>query len=127
MLGPAVFALAASAATLAGAGLAIVPHHHPASAAPDDHPREAYRLPLLPLVEHVHHHALASAPGEVGPSFAAADDQTGGEATLLLVSLARIVPRLPRPSLRAVAEFVALRLDDPQWWCATPTGPPRAV
>ena len=115
-----VFAVAAGSSALASNGMAVAPHVDP----PDtpllhEHPLTAYRYPLL--LDAAFRSADANAPIwtlEL-PSQLQLD-------ALVLAILALAVPRLPRPTRRAVATLSAVALQAPQWRLGAPLGPPRA-
>ena len=116
-----VFALAAGSSALAASGLAVPPHIDPPGTPRfHDHLLAAYRYPLFLLRLKM----LSERPAGPGwtlelPSQLALD-------ALVLATLALIVPKLPRPTRRAVAVLPAVLLKAPQWRLGAPLGPPRA-
>jgi len=113
-----VFAVAAGAAAAAGAGVAVAPHVDPPGT-PLFHPHvfAAYRLPIFLGVLRARydpHQGLVSATSVFDL-----------ESTLVLALLALVWPRLPRPSLLAVADVVGVRKARALWDAPQLTGPPR--
>jgi len=115
-----VFAIAAGAATAAGAGVAVAPHvDPPGTPLFHQHVFAAYRLPIFLGVlraKYDPHQGLLS-PASVLEL----------ESTLVLALLALLWPRLPRPSLLAVADVGPLRITRALWRIPLLTGPPRAA
>ena len=116
-----IFALAAGSSALAGAGLAVPPHvDPPGTPLFHDHLLAAYRYPLFLLrlrmltQERSGPGWSLELPGQI---------ELGG---LVLASLALLVPKLPRPTRRAVATLPAVRLAPPKWLASIPLAPPRA-
>ena len=115
-----VFALAVAGATLAGSGLVVAPHvDPPGTRLVHDHVLAAYRFPifLMRLQDRLYR----------GERFSL--DQTAlaaGSAALALALLPFAVPRLPRPTLRAVTRLAAAPLRPSQWRPELPLAPPRA-
>jgi len=117
-----VFALAAGSAALAGAGLAVPPHVDPPGTPRfHDHLLAAYRYPLFLLRLRMLSQQLSGPgwtlelPGQI---------ELGG---LVLASLALLVPKLPRPTRRAVATLPRIRLAPPEWSAWIPLAPPRTL
>lgn len=119
-LAAVVFALAVSGATLAGSGLVVAPHvDPPGTPLVHDHVLAAYRFPifLIRLQDRLYR----------GERFSL--DQSGpaaGSTALALALLTFALPRLPRPTLRAVARLGPAPLRPPQWRPEIPLAPPRA-
>jgi hypothetical protein len=116
-----VFAIAAGSSALAGAGLAVAPHiDPPGTPLFHDHLLAAYRYPLFLMRLRMLTQQLSGPgwtlelPGQI---------ELGG---LVLASLALLVPKLPRPTRRAVATLPAIRLAPPEWRAWIPLAPPRA-
>ncbi len=120
VLATLVFAVAAGAATAAGAGVAVAPHvDAPGTPLFHDHVFAAYRLPIFLGVlraKYDAHQGLMS-PTSVFEL----------ESTLVLALLALLWPRLPRPSLLAVADVGPLQMNQALWRIPLLTGPPRAA
>jgi hypothetical protein len=116
-----VFALAAGSSALAASGLAVPPHIDPPGTPRfHDHLLAAYRYPLFLLRLKM----LAQRPA--GPGWALELPGQLALDALVLATLALIVPKLPRPTRRAVAVVPAVLLRAPQWRLGAPLGPPRA-
>jgi len=116
-----IFAVAAASSALAASGLAVPPHIDPPGTPRfHDHLLAAYRYPLF-LLQLKMSSQRAGGPGWVleTPSQLQLD-------ALVLATLALIVPKLPRPTRRAVAAVAAILLRAPQWRLGAPLGPPRA-
>ena len=113
-----VFAVASGAATAAGAGVAVAPHvDPPGTPLFHQHVFAAYRLPIFLGVlraKYDPHQGLMS-PTSVFEL----------ESALVLALLAMFWPRLPRPSLLAVADVGPLRITRALWRIPLITGPPR--
>lgn len=116
-----VFAVAAGGSVLAAAGLAVPPHLDPPGTPRfHDHVLAAYRYPLFLLrlrTQSLHRDGTGWTIEEPGQLALGA---------LVLATLAFIVPKLPRPTRRAVAVLAAIALRAPQWRLGAPLGPPRA-
>ena len=116
-----VLALAAASSTLAASGLAVPPHIDPPGTPRfHDHLLAAYRYPLFLLRLKM----LSERPA--GPRWTL---ETPGQielGALVLATLALIVPKLPRPTRRAIAVAPAVGLVASQWRLGAPLGPPRA-
>jgi len=115
-----VFAIAAAAATAAGAGVAVAPHIDPPGTPPlHAHTFAAYRLPLFLGVLRARydpHQGLLNTTSVLDL-----------EITLVLALLALLWPRLPRPTLLAVADVAPARISSALWNVPHLTGPPRAA
>lgn len=116
-----VLAAAATGTVLASSGVAVPPHVDPPGTARfHDHLLAAYRYPLFLLRLRMLAHPAA------GPRWTI--EQPGGAELggLVLATLAIAVPKLPRPTRRAVAVLAAVGLPRPQWRRGVPLGPPRS-
>jgi hypothetical protein len=138
----AVVAAAALASTFAGAGLVVVPHQEPAGSGPrHEHAVAVYRFPLLllgdapgvPNVEELAHHVQAAHAehlrallGLAGPSVGSVHPLAELAAGTVLALLVVAVPRLPRPTRRAVADIPIPTMVDAQWRSPLASPPPRA-
>jgi hypothetical protein len=115
-----VFATAAGAAAAAGSGVVVAPHvDPPGTPLFHSHVFAAYRLPLFLGVLRARydpHQGLVSAQSVMEL-----------EATLVLALLALLWPRLPRPTLLAVAEVAASRIARALWRTPLIVGPPRVA
>jgi hypothetical protein len=115
-----VFAVAAGAATAAGAGVAVAPHvDPPGTPLYHTHLLAAYRLPIFLGVLRARydpHQGLLSATSVLDL-----------ESSLVLALLALLWPRLPRPSLLAVADVAPMRIARALWRTPRLTGPPRPL
>ena len=115
-----IFAVAAGAATAAGAGVAVAPHvDPPGTPLFHQHVFAAYRLPIFLGVlraKYDPHQGLLN-PTSVFDL----------ESTLVLALLALLWPRLPRPTLLAVADVGQLHVNRALWRIPLLTGPPRAA
>jgi hypothetical protein len=118
VLAIAVFSLAASGATLAGAGLVVAPHMDPpGTPAFHDHVLAAYRFPIF-LMHLQRLYASGQRLVMVAP---------------LATSLAAVVmgllvfawPRLPRPIRRPTAEVPIPLISRTLWSAPLLLGPPR--
>lgn len=113
-----VFAIAAGAATAAGSGVVVAPHvDPPGTPLFHQHVFAAYRLPLFLGVLRARydpHQGLVSSTSVLDL-----------EATLVLALLAMVWPRLPRPTLLAIAELAAATIARALWHAPQLTGPPR--
>ena len=115
-----VFAIAAGSSALAAAGLVVPPHVDPPGTPRfHDHLLAAYRYPLFLMRLRMLTQQLSGPawtlelPGQM---------ELGG---LVLASLALLVPKLPRPTRRAVATLPTVRLAPPAWSAWIPLAPPR--
>jgi hypothetical protein len=115
-----VFAIAAGAATAAGAGVAVAPHvDPPGTPVFHTHVFAAYRLPLFLGVLRARfdpHQGLMTTTSVFDL-----------EAGLVLALLALLWPRLPRPHLLAVAELAAAGIARALWQAPHLTGPPKGA
>jgi hypothetical protein len=115
-----VFAVAAASGALAASGLAVPPHIDPPGTPRfHDHLLAAYRYPLFLL------RLKMLAQGPAGPGWTL---ETPGQielGALTLALLALVIPKIPRPTRRAIALLPAMRLLAPQWRLGAPLGPPR--
>jgi len=113
-----VFAVAAGAAAAAGAGVVGVPHiDPPGTPLFHTHAMAAYRLPIFLGVLRARydpHQGLVSATSVFEL-----------ESTLVLALLALLWPRLPRPTLLALADVLGMRNTRALWDAPHLTGPPR--
>jgi len=115
----AVFALAATGATLAGSGLVLAPHIDPPGTPKyHDHVLAAYRLPIF----------LANMQARFDPGRGVLTEHLIEVATFafVLALLTFAWPRLPRPTHRLVAELAPQRIAQAQWRSSLLLGPPRA-
>ena len=116
-----VFAVAAASSALAASGLAVPPHiDPPGTPRIHDHLLAAYRYPLFLL------RLKMLSERTTGPGWSL---ETPGQAELgllVLATLAVIVPRLPRPTRRAIAVLPAISLVPSAWRAPFPLAPPRA-
>ena len=115
-----VFGLAAVGSMLAAAGLAVVPHTDPIGTPRfHDHVLAAYRYPLFLLQLR-----MAGRPnGGLGWTLETPSQIQLG--ALVLATLIVVIPKLPRPTRRALAAFAAVGLPASQWRPGAPLGPPR--
>ena len=118
LLAIAVFSLAATGATLAGAGLVVAPHvDPPGTPAFHDHVLAAYRFPIF-LMRLQQLYARVPKLEMVAPL---ATSLAAAAMALLIFAW----PRLPRPTRRPTAE-VPIPLITPALWSAPLLlGPPR--
>jgi hypothetical protein len=115
----AVLAVAALSAALASAGVAVAPHvDPPGTPRLHVHVLAAYRYPafLMHIAAQLDH----------GPRFALTTPFELG-AGLVLATLALQIPRLPRPSRRAIATLAPYAARAQQWRPDLPQPPPRAL
>ena len=114
-----VFATAAAAATAAGSGVVVALHVEPPGTPPyHSHVLAAYRLPLFLGVLRARfdpHQGLLSQNAVMEL-----------EATAVLALLALLWPRLPRPTLRAIATLRPFRIARALWQTPLILGPPRS-
>lgn len=118
MLAILVFAVAAGAATAASAGVAVAPHvDPPGTPLFHQHVFAAYRLPIF----------LGVLRAKYDPAQGLLNPASGLdlESTLVLALLALLWPRLPRPTLLAVAQVGPLGIARALWRIPQLTGPPR--
>jgi len=117
-----IFALAAGSSALAGAGLAVPPHiDPPGTPLFHDHLLAAYRYPLFLL------RLRMLTQQRSGPGWTLELPGQIELAGLVLASLALLVPKLPRPTRRAVATLPAVRIASPEWSAWIPLAPPRSL
>jgi hypothetical protein len=119
LLAIAIFAAAATGATLAGSGLVVAPHvDPPGTPAFHDHVLAAYRFPifLLRLQELYEDTAKMTMTSPL-----AAD-----AAALVMGLLVFLWPILPRPARRPAWDVWTPALARPLWREPLPLGPPRA-
>ena len=113
-----MFATAAGASAAAGSGVVVAPHiDPPGTPLFHSHVLAAYRLPLFLGVLRARydpHQGLVSAQSVMEL-----------EATLVLALLALLWPRLPRPTLLAVADVTPRRIARGLWRTPLIIGPPR--
>lgn len=137
-----IFTVAASSAALAGSGLAVVPHLDVHGAqVPHEHPLAVLRFPVIlatTSAPYVADRALATYRYPIylkrmqnryatGPRFTAGWSLTAEQTALVLALLAVLVPRLPAPARRAVAEIAPAFGRAAQWRPSLPLAPPRAL
>jgi hypothetical protein len=116
-----IFGLAAGSAAAAGAGLVVPPHiDPPGTPLFHDHLLAAYRYPLFLL------RLRMLSQQRSGPGWSLESPGQTELGGLILASLALLVPKLPRPTRRAVATLPAIRLAPPEWRAWIPLAPPRA-
>ncbi len=115
-----VFAVAAGSAAFAGAGLAVPPHiDPPGTPLFHDHLLAAYRYPLFLL------RLRMLSEQRRGPGWSLESPGQIELGGLVFASLALLVPKLSRPTRRAVATLPAVRLAPPEWRAWIPLAPPR--
>lgn len=115
-----VFAIAAGAATAAGAGVAVAPHiDPPGTPLFHTHTFAAYRLPLFL--------GVLRARFDPHQGLLRTTSVFDLEMTLVLALLALLWPRLPRPTLISVADIGPARISRALWRSPHLTGPPRAA
>ena len=118
LLAIAVFSLAATGSTLAGAGLVVAPHvDPPGTPAFHDHVLAAYRFPIFLM--HLHQLYARGAKLDVVNPLA---------ASLAAVAMGLLVfawPRLPRPARRPLAEIPMPLISRALWSAPLLLGPPR--
>ena len=113
-----VFALAAGTAAFAGTGVVVAPHvDPPGTPLFHTHVLAAYRLPLFL--------GVLRARFDPRQGLVSASDSLFEAATMVLGLLALLWPRLPRPTLTAVAEMPAIRIRRALWRSPLILGPPR--
>lgn len=119
ILAIAVFAIAAAGAAAAGAGVVVAPHvDPPGTPLFHAHAMAAYRLPIF----------LGVLRAKWDPKQGLASSTTAFDlATIALALLAALWPRLPRPTLRPVADVAAMRIARGLWRSPLILGPPRAA
>ena|SRR5438105_10940357 len=113
-----VFAVAAGAAAAAGSGVVVAPHvDPPGTPLFHSHVLAAYRLPLFL--------GVLRARFDPHQGLVTTESLFDAAASLVLGLLALLWPRLPRPTLRAVAELPALGIARALWRSPLILGPPR--
>lgn len=119
LLAVAVFTLAASGATLAGAGLVVAPHvDPPGTPAFHDHVLAAYRFPIfLMRLQQLYAHQ---------PKLAMVSPLATSMATVAMALLVFAWPRLPRPTRRPAADIPVALIARALWSAPLLLGPPRA-
>ena len=119
LLGIAVFALAVCGATLAGSGLVVAPHvDRPGTPRYHDHLLAAYRLPIF----------LAGVQARFDPRQGILTEKSFDVSVALVMALLVFAgPRLPRPTLRSIADVAAARVARAQWRDPLIAGPPRPL
>ena len=116
-----VFALAAGSSALAASGLAVPPHVDPPGTPRfHDHLLAAYRYPLFLL------RLRMLTEQRNGPGWTLESPGQLELGGLVLATLALIVPKLPRPTRRAVATVPAVPIAPPEWRAWIPLAPPRS-
>jgi len=118
LLAIAVFSLAATGSTLAGAGLVVAPHvDPPGTPAFHDHVLAAYRFPIFLM--HLQQLYARGAKLEMN---------TPLSASLAAVTMGLLVfawPRLPRPTRRPLAALPIPPISRALWSAPLLLGPPR--
>ena len=113
----AVFSLAATGSTLAGAGLVVAPHvDPPGTPAFHDHVLAAYRFPIFLM------HLQQLYAGT--PKFVM-DSPLASLAAVAMGLLVFAWPRLPRPTRRPTAEVPVPLISRALWSAPLLLGPPR--
>jgi len=116
-----VFALAAGSGALAASGLAVAPHvDPPGTPLVHEHLLAAYRYPLFLMRLRALH------PRPTGPGWSLESPGQLGLGALVLATLVLLVPKLPRPTRRAIALLPAIPIAPPKWLSSFPLAPPRA-
>jgi hypothetical protein len=120
LLAIAVFSLAATGSTLAGAGLVVAPHVDPPGTPRfHDHVLAAYRFPIF-LMQLQQLYARGAKLEMLTPFAASLAAATMG--CLLVFAW----PRLPRPTRRPVAEIPIPLISRALWSAPLLLGPPRS-
>ena len=115
-----VFAVAAGSSALAASGLAVPPHIDPPGTPRfHDHLLAAYRYPLFLL------RLKMLSQRRTGPGWTLEGPSQLELGALVLATLALILPKLPRPTRRAIAVLPDIRIVPPEWWAWIPLAPPR--
>ena len=115
-----VFAVAAGSSVLAGSGLAVPPHVDPTGTPGfHDHLLAAYRYPLFLLRLRM----LGEHRGD--PSWTIEEPGQVQLGAMVFATLVFFIPKLPRPTRRAVAVIDAPAIRSAQWRLGAPLGPPR--
>ena len=118
LLAIAVFSLAATGSTLAGAGLVVAPHvDPPGTPAFHDHVLAAYRFPIFLM--HLQQLYARGAKLQMVTPFAAS------LATIAMGLLIFAWPRLPRPTRRPTADVPIPLISRALWSAPLLLGPPR--
>ena len=118
LLAVAVFALAASGATLAGAGLVVAPHvDPPGTPLFHDHVLAAYRFPIFLM----HLQQLYDRGQKLVMESPLATSLAAVSMGLLIFAW----PRLPRPTRRPTAEVPMPLISRALWSAPLLLGPPR--
>ncbi len=118
LLAIAVFSLAASGATLAGAGLVVAPHiDPPGTPAFHDHVLAAYRFPIF-LMQLQQLYART-------PRLVIEWPLTTSLAAVAMGLLIFAWPRLPRPTRRPTADIPIPLISRALWSAPLLLGPPR--
>jgi hypothetical protein len=118
LLAIAVFTLAATGATLAGAGLVVAPHvDPPGTPAFHDHVLAAYRFPIFLM----HLQQLY----DRGPKFVLVSPLATSLGAVAMGLLIFAWPRLPRPTRRPTAEVPVPLISRALWSAPLLLGPPR--
>lgn len=135
-LAAGLYALVAAAMVLGGAGLVVAPHREPPGTPRiHEHQVGALRFPILllgeapgvpavtaeTLSEHIRHLVPPDRP-TLEQSHALA--LLVGGAILALIAVQ--IPRLPRPTRRALAKVAPVAVPVPQWQATLTTPPPRS-
>lgn len=115
-----MFAIAAAAAAAAGSGVVVAAHiDPPGTPLLHAHSLALYRLTLFADAPRIH---------DIGRTLVDDEDASfDATAALVLALLTLAVPRIPRPTLRAVAELSPFTIVRRQLQPANPHGPPRAA
>ena len=118
LLAIAVFSLAATGSTLAGAGLVVAPHvDPPGTPAFHDHVLAAYRFPIfLMRLQQLY---------EPSQQMEMVSPLATSMATVAMALLIFAWPRLPRPARRASAEMPVPLISRALWDAPLLLGPPR--
>ena len=117
LLAIAVFSLAATGSTLAGAGLVVAPHvDPPGTPAFHDHVLAAYRFPIF-LMHLQQLYARGAKLEMVAP--------LAGLAAVAMGLLIFAWPRLPRPTRRPMADVPVPLISRALWRAPLLLGPPR--
>jgi hypothetical protein len=118
LLAIAVFSLAATGSTLAGAGLVVAPHvDPPGTPAFHDHVLAAYRFPIfLMRLQQLY---------EPSQQMEMVSPLAMSMATVAMALLIFAWPRLPRPTRRASAEIPVPLISRALWDAPLLLGPPR--
>jgi hypothetical protein len=118
LLAIAVFALAATGSTLAGAGLVVAPHiDPPGTPAFHDHVLAAYRFPIfLMRLQQLY---------DRGQKLLMESPLASSLAAVSMGLLIFAWPRLPRPTRRPTAEVPTPLISSALWSAPLLLGPPR--